>query len=310
MKYILGIVSIFSGSIYFLSLLLKKYATLTFEHLWQNCKIITSNFLTTGAHYIGFGLTTLILVITFAFLVKTILSYIKTQARLKLLLEKRIFFIPKKAKKILEKHNIQKETTIIIGYNHDLALTIGWLKPKIVVSLRLIKRLSGKKLEAVMLHEYYHLKNRHPLLLIVGETLSSSLLILPLLKDLTRKMRSVLEKEADFYVFRKQKTVRYLNLALNQINPVDGFDSYPTFSRRNDHGIKKSSILITFIVILMGVFLLKFPGETHGIQTGETERLLNCAEFTCSVHCPTDDLGQNMSKSPAFQTSLAGSQNY
>src|SRR3990172_9174439 len=132
-NYFLSILLIFTFSVVSLFTLFKKYSGLTFEHFRETYKVIASSFFSTGAHYVGFILTAIVLVIT-----------------------------------------------------------IDWFLPKIVVSTKLIRELDKNQLEAVILHEYYHLKNLHPLLLIVGEILSSSLLLLPILRDLTGKMRTVL----------------------------------------------------------------------------------------------------------------------
>ena len=186
LKYFLSILSIFSASIYLLSLLLKKYATFTFEHFWQNCKVVASNLFSSGAHYVGYILTIFILVVILGFFLKTLLSYLKTQRKLNSILESRIFSIPKKLKIILEMNDIKPDSLVIVKDEKDFALTIDWFSPKIVVSSNLIDMLSRKQLEAVILHEYYHLTNKHPLLLITSEIFSSSLPFLPVLRDLSR----------------------------------------------------------------------------------------------------------------------------
>src|SRR3990172_8671969 len=254
LKYFLSIVSIFSLSLYFLSLLFKKYATLTFEHFLETCKVIASSFFATGAHYVGFILTAIVLVVTLGLFLKTLLSYIKTKRKLKVLLQKQIFSLPQKLKIILERNDIPKDLVIIVEDGKDCAFTIDWFSPKIVASSGLLNRLSYCQLEAVILHEYYHAKFKHPLLLIVGEILSSSLSLLPILKDLIRKMRIVLEKEADRYVFEQQKTARYLNLALEMVSSQNRFMIYPNFSKRNDYKIKRLNFLISMAVILAGFF--------------------------------------------------------
>ena len=307
LKYFLSIVSIFSLSLYFLSLLFKKYATLTFEHFLETCKVIASSFFATGAHYVGFILTAIVLVVTLGLFLKTLLSYIKTKRKLGSLLQKQIFYLPQKLKIILERNDIPKDLIIIVEDGKDYALAIDWFSPKIVVSSGLLQRLPYKQLEAVILHEHYHAKFKHPLLLIIGEILSSSLSLLPILKDLAKKMRIALEKEADRYVFEQQKTARHLNLALEMVSYQNRFKIYPNFSKRNDYKIKKFNLLVSMAVILAGFFLFKFPGDTHTIRAQESSKTANCAEFVCSTHCLTEDTKYESSMSPAFQTNLVSS---
>jgi len=304
-KYFLSILSIFSISIYFLSLLLKKYATLTFEHFLETCKVIATSFFSTGAHYVGFILTALVLVITSGLFLKTLFSYIKTKIKLRNLLQKQIFYLPKKLRIILVKNDIQKDSVIIVEDGNDYALTIDWFTPKIVISSHIIEKLSRKQIEAVVLHEFYHLKNKHPLLLIVSEILSSSLSLLPILNEITAKMRTVLEKEADRYVFRQQNTTRYLNLALEIVSSQNRFKIYPNFSKRNDYKIIRFNFLVSVAVILAGFFLFKFPGDIHTIQAMENSSLSNCGDDLCSTHCPTDNLYRSSNITPAFQATFA-----
>jgi|SRR3990172_2442506 len=304
LKYFLSILSIFSLSIYFLSILLKKYATFTFEHFWQNCKVVASNLFSSGAHYIGFILIIFILVITFSFFLKTLFSYVKTQKKLNTILESRIFSIPDKLKIILKRNNIKLDSLIIVKDEKEYALTINWYLPKIVISSNLIEKLSGKQLEAVILHEYYHSKNRHPFLLITSEILSSSLLLLPVLRDLTRKLRTVLEQEADNYVSSQQKTVKHLNIALAKVKSENLFNLYPLFSKRNNYDFRKSSLYISTSVFLIGLFLFIFPVESHALQAVGNSNQSNCGENLCSVNCISDSFGEQLNRSPAFQTTL------
>lgn len=289
LKYFLSTLSIFSVSIYFLLLLLKKYATFTFEHFWQNCKVVASSLFSSGANYIGFILTILILVIISGFFLKTLLSYVKTQYKLKTILQSKIFSIPKKLNIILERNNVNKDSLVIVKDEKEYALTIDWFSPKIVISSNLIARLSRKQLEAVILHEYYHLKNYHPLLLITSEILSSSLLFLPILRDLTRKLRTVLEQEADKFVSSQQKTVKHLNLALSNVMPENPFNLYPSFSKRNDYDIRCSSLCVSTLVLLIGLFLFKFPVESYALEPVNVSILPKCGENMCSTHCEKDD---------------------
>ena len=304
-SYFLSILLIFTFSVVSLFTLFKRYSGLTFEHFRETCKVIASSFFSTGAHYVGFILTAIVLVITLGLFLKTLLSYIKTKRKLEVLLQKQIFSLPQKLKIILERNGIQKDLIVIVEEGDVYAFTIDWFSPKIVVSTQLIRKLNKNQLEAVILHENYHLKNLHPLLLIVGEILSSSLSLLPLLKDLTKKMRVVLEKEADRYVFGQQKTARHLNLALETVSSQNRFKIYPNFSKRNDYKIIRFNFLVSVAVILAGFFLFKFPGDTHTIQAMGNPNLSNCEDNLCSTHCPTDNLYQSSNITPAFQTIFA-----
>ena len=308
-NYFLSILLIFTFSVVSLFTLFKKYSGLTFEHFRETCKVIASSFFSTGAHYVGFILTAIVLVITLGLFLKTLLSYIKTKRKLEVLLQKQVPYLPQKLEIILERNGVQKGLIIIVEEADVYALTIDWFLPKIVVSTKLIRELDKNQLEAVILHEYYHLKNLHPLLLIVGEILSSSLLLLPILRDLTGKMRTVLEKEADKYVFEQQKTPRHLNLALEMVSSQNRFEIYPNFSKRNDYKVRKINFLISLTVVLVGILLFRFPGDAHAIQVVGNSDLSNCEDNLCSTHCPTDNLNRSSNITPTFQSTFASFNN-
>lgn len=78
------------------------------------------------------------------------------------------------------------EKVEVVESKRNLAFCYGVLHPKIVLSSQLISALSNKELQAVLLHESYHLKNYDPLKIILSKTLSSVFFFIPILKDLQR----------------------------------------------------------------------------------------------------------------------------
>src|SRR3989344_3417463 len=102
-SYFLSILLIFTFSVFSLFTLFKKFSGLTFEHFRETCKVVASSFFSTGAHYVGFILTAIVLAITLGLFLKTLLSYIKTKRKLRALLHKQIFSLPQKLKLILER---------------------------------------------------------------------------------------------------------------------------------------------------------------------------------------------------------------
>src|SRR3989337_4551103 len=125
-SYFLSILLIFTFSVVSLFTLFKRYSGLTFEHCRETCRVIASNFFSTGAHYIGFILTALVLVITLGLFLKTLLSYIKTKRKLEVLLQKQIFSLPQKLKIILERNGVQKDLIVIVEEGDVYAFTIDW----------------------------------------------------------------------------------------------------------------------------------------------------------------------------------------
>lgn len=297
LNYFAVTVSIFLGSVYFLSLLLNKYASLAFEHLLETCKEATSSFLSTGTNYLGLILSAFTLILPVGLLLNMIFSYKKTKKKLDGLLERKIS-TPRKLRPILIKNEIDESLVIVVKQKKDLALTIGFSRPKIIVSEGLIKRLKSKELEAVILHELYHLREKHPLMLVVGEILSSTLFLLPVVKDLTRNMRVSLENEADWFTVSQQKTSKHLSSALSQVKSQ--FDFYPSFSKRGRYKFRKINLTLSALTIILGLYLFKLP-TTGEIVAQENTSGSNCGENLCSTHCLTQDGGFTL-MATAFQT--------
>lgn len=298
--YFVSIVSIFLLSIYLLLGIFRRYVAFTIDHWWSTCTTFTSDFFMKADHYLGLFLIVLVFVVFAGLFLRALFSFIKTKKRLETILQKRIFRISRKLDVILEKNHIQRDMVTVVESSDDCALTIGWFFPRIIVSSNIINGLSGKQLEAVILHELYHAKNKHPLLLITSEILSSSLRMLPILKEIAAKMRTVLEKEADKFVVERQGTSRYLDLALEKVNLQNGFKLYPAFSRRNDYKFNKVNFATSLLVFLAMVLLFSSPIDPHMINAKGDLRLSNCREDICFTHCLKDDIYWGFGTAPDF----------
>jgi hypothetical protein len=301
-KYFLLIVVVFLASLYVTLFLFKKYALLTYGHFFETCRDIALGFFTSGTHYVGFILTAVVLLLTTGLFLKTLSSYVKTKRKLSELLEQKTSKLSVKMKMILERNKIQSNMLIVIASSWGYAFTIGWFAPQIVVSTHLVKNLNEKELEAVILHEFYHLKNKHPLLLIIGEILSSTLSLLPLLKELTTKMRIVIEREADDYVFKHQLTNKHLNMALDKVSFNNSFRVYPALSKRNSYKVNRINLALSLITVLTTLLLFKLPTETYAVQLDQNIKPSNCGLYTCSVHCQSEHFPQKSNVTSELQS--------
>lgn len=60
-----------------------------------------------------------------------------------------------------------------------LAITVGWLRPRIILTVPLLDRLDDRQLDAVLAHEAHHARRRDPLLFGVVRTVADALFLLP-----------------------------------------------------------------------------------------------------------------------------------
>ena len=124
--------------------------------------------------------------------------------------------LSKKLSHIIQKLHLQDIPISVID-GKPTAYTIGLFRPRIIVSRSLICKAPHKQLEAVILHELYHLKNRHLLWLLVSRLISSLFFFVPLIEYLARQLKTEFELAADAFVVEQQKTRDHLcgSLALN-----------------------------------------------------------------------------------------------
>lgn len=104
-----------------------------------------------------------------------------------------------------------KPRLFFVDIAKPLAFSISFLKPKIFISIGLMDLLTKKELEAVLLHEFAHIKNKTSLFKISSFLTN---IISPLARfttcfdELNKE-----EKKADMFAIESQKTSRYINSA-------------------------------------------------------------------------------------------------
>jgi Zn-dependent protease with chaperone function len=84
------------------------------------------------------------------------------------------------------------------------AFTAGWWTPNIYVAVDLPNRLDGAELEAVLLHEWAHVRRRDPLRQFAWRTLAAVLFWLPALRSLVEELAIEAEIVADDYAARQR----------------------------------------------------------------------------------------------------------
>jgi len=298
-KYFGAILSVFLFAILTLSLLFRKYSLLTFQHFIETCRQILPTFFSSGVHFVGLALVALTSLVTIIFFAKTIFSLVKTQRKIDSLLKYKLDYVPNKLNKILAKLRLHENFVFVVNKNTKHAFSFGLKSNKIVISKGLIDQLSLSQLEAVILHEKYHIENKHPLLLVVSEILSSTLFFLPMMKEVSRKMRAILEREADLFAQSIQGSDAHLKVALSKV-PNSRIQFYPQLAMRKPYELSKNSIYGSVIMVFILLSLLLLPVGTHAseptIQAGGDE----CTQTQCSTHCPTD----NMSKETVMSSNL------
>lgn len=120
-------------------------------------------------------------------------------------------------KKIAVQLSIKKEIRIFLSSKISTPLTIGFLKPIILIPLASINHLSTEQLEAVLLHELAHIKRYDYLLNIILSLIEMSLFFNPFIQLIRKHIHTERENSCDDWVLQFQYNVTAYAEALLQI---------------------------------------------------------------------------------------------
>ncbi|MEK4667411.1 M56 family metallopeptidase [Niallia sp. FSL R7-0271] len=102
----------------------------------------------------------------------------------------------------------------VIQSEQPFAITIGFFKPKIVLSTGLWEILSDEEIESVIYHEFHHLNQLDPGKTYIMELFAKVLWFLPILKWLAQQFSIVREVLADNYAIEKSGQRLHISSAL------------------------------------------------------------------------------------------------
>ena len=241
-------------------------------------------------------------VILFLAVLKVISVLLKT-----ILYERKLIIIEKipiRVLKLTGKHGLVDKVKIILD-KKPLAFCFGFFGPKIYLSTGLIKLMNSSELEAIILHEKYHLLKRDNIFLTAVNFIKQLFLPFPILADLLDNLIKTKEIKADHYgvilLGRKQPIVSAFKKLLNfdnkdsyLLNYFSAFTNDQHFENRI-HALfgKKSSpfpfklrnILISTLslIILTGFF---FSPWQKTQANNQNQKPFVCLKNTdCSKHC-------------------------
>ncbi len=144
-----------------------------------------------------------------------IVQLIKTRIFLRKLLLNRIN-ISSGLAKTLETLNLTNKV-ILIKDKNLFSFCCGIFSPFIIVTTNLVRSLSDKELESVLLHEQSHMVSRDPIKVLIGKTFSSMFFFLPLFRELHKNIEGTCELLADQWTITHQQNSTFLRNALKKI---------------------------------------------------------------------------------------------
>lgn len=176
--------------------------------------------------------------------------------------------------------------------------TLGFWTPQIFLSTTLCKTLSSKELEAVFLHEFFHLKKRHPLKLFCLQLFSKIFFFLPVVNEIVQHVHSVYEAQADAFAWKAQKTTKHLKSALimtlTTTSPQMGVSYFANINMHNRISSmqtqklprlslsKKSVAVSLFSLTMMVLSPLYLQSYTQAQLTSSANE---CSLLSCASQC-------------------------
>jgi beta-lactamase regulating signal transducer with metallopeptidase domain len=154
---------------------------------------------------------------------------------------------------------------VVVPSEAPAAFTVGLLKPKIVVSTALVDQTDPESLRVVLAHEEAHRRGRHPLVLMLTESVARGLAFWPLAAA-AGKLRLALEMMADeaaaeFLGDRVTVANTIRDLALVQAPATVGFEGETIARiRRLIDGSGARRPVATLAITLAALFVIVFSG--------------------------------------------------
>lgn len=109
---------------------------------------------------------------------------------------------------------------IVVDDDAFLALTIGMLRPKIIVSTGVFKLFNEHEVKAILLHEWYHCRKRDNIKMFITTLLTDAFGYLPIIKPSVRFYKTMKELLADRFAIKQMGTELHLGNVLLKLVKV------------------------------------------------------------------------------------------
>lgn len=117
----------------------------------------------------------------------------------------------------------------VVAARRPFAFVYGWRRPRICISTGLIERVSGRELQAVLLHERWHAVQRDPIRLTAAAAIERGLRFVPPVAASAAQFAAAVEIAADRFVVAEMGHARWLARALLR---VEANSPTPAFAGR------------------------------------------------------------------------------
>ncbi|MEF3310892.1 M56 family metallopeptidase [Paenibacillus sp. GYB004] len=117
---------------------------------------------------------------------------------------------------------------LVVQDDSFIALTIGMLRPKIIVSSGLLGMFSEQETKSILLHEWHHYRNYDPLKIFITTVISDGMGYIPIIRASVRYYKTWSELLADRFVIKKMDSVYDLANVLLRLSNLNKVRNYAT----------------------------------------------------------------------------------
>lgn len=147
--------------------------------------------------------------------------------------------------RIIAKYSLQ-DKVIIFEYSSPVAFCMGILTPKIYLSNSLVKMMTTKELETIIIHEKQHLNRNDNLNLLLLQAVKNMFFFLPIVGDLVNYFH--IQKE----ILADRGVIKMLGNKNNLISALRKVIDYPSLSVMSVNTFSQSYDIETRILSLLG----------------------------------------------------------
>lgn len=204
---------------------------------------------------------------------------------------------------LLKKLQLQ-DKVYVIESDKAFAFCFGIRYPKIYISMPFITMMNKKELEAVLLHERYHLNNRDSLTMLLASTMQLLFPFFPVVSDLLVQYKVSREIEAD------QEAIKGLGESLPVISVLKKLLSVPTpafatasaiadnetleprikaLIKQEEYAFRKfkvSNLIVSLSFLTLFSALIIAPTKVVAMQTANQDTTMICLQGdACATWC-------------------------
>lgn len=304
LAFFLGL-SVFTASQRILPLLL--------EHSVYYCQTFIQSLSLRIPHQIGLVIPILLAALVLVAAMKFLIIYVQTYRLRKKLMAKSQSHTG--FSKLLKRLGLTSQTYLIED-DKPFAFCFGIRSPKIYVSTATLSLMNERELEAILLHEKYHLDNKDTLTMLLASISQSLFPFFPLISDLLHNYRIEREIQADreaigklgdsavlISVLKKFLTQPAIAIATAPaIADADTLESRIKALVKHDLSFRKFRIINIFLsmiaVVALGTMIL-VPAHAIEIHTDNQDVMMVCLQGdACSAWCKEHNTVRPYSQTP------------